>query len=284
MTVMHQKHLTRRSERFSSVNTHNPTKLMKLAIPLFNAVAMSIGLLFTTTAQAAYPFPLDGLVAYYPFNGNANDISGNGNNGTVSGATLTFDRFGNPDSAYHFGGYGDYIYMAPSPSLNITGDLTIAAWIYLSSSSVDRNAVIFSDLLEVSPHDGYSFRLWDGNKLCFFAGDPRLNATTPLQVDVWTHVAVVLSGTTATAYINGALDSSATVSVPTSSSVNPTIGASAQRAYGWNGDIDDIAVYNRALSPDEISELAHLVPEPTVPALIGGGFICILLRISRRRS
>ena len=44
----------------------------------------------------------DGLVAYYPFNGNANDESGNGYNGTVYGATLTYDRFGNPNSAYSF--------------------------------------------------------------------------------------------------------------------------------------------------------------------------------------
>ena len=42
----------------------------------------------------------EGLVAYYPFNGNANDYSGNGHNGTVTGATLTTDRFGNPNSAY----------------------------------------------------------------------------------------------------------------------------------------------------------------------------------------
>jgi hypothetical protein len=46
----------------------------------------------------------DGLVAHYPFNGNANDESGNGNNGTVNGATLTTDRFGNMNKAYSFDG------------------------------------------------------------------------------------------------------------------------------------------------------------------------------------
>ena len=49
------------------------------------------------------------LVAYYPFNGNANDESGNGNNGVVHGATLTFDRFGNPNRAYHFNGIDNFI-------------------------------------------------------------------------------------------------------------------------------------------------------------------------------
>ncbi len=255
---------------------------MKNRIRLFNVGALALGVLVATSAPAAVP--LDGLVAYYPFNRNANDASGNGNNGVVSSATLTSDRFGNPGSAYRFGGDGGYIYMVPSASLNITGDLTIAAWVDLSSSSVDINAVIFSDMLEMSPHNGYSFRLWDGNKLRFFCGGQSLLATTPLEVDVWTHVSVVLSGTTATTYINGALDSSGTVAVPTSSSVNPTIGASAQQAYGWDGGIDDIAVYNRALSPAEIGELAHIVPEPTIPALIGVGVMCSLLRHSHRRS
>ncbi len=56
------------------------------------------------TAQVPSNIPTGGLVAYYPFNGNANDVSGNGYNGTVNGATLTTDRFGNPNSAYNFNG------------------------------------------------------------------------------------------------------------------------------------------------------------------------------------
>lgn len=53
--------------------------------------------------------PTNGLVAYYPFNGNANDQTINGNHGIVSGATLTADRFGNPNNAYHFDGINDDI-------------------------------------------------------------------------------------------------------------------------------------------------------------------------------
>jgi hypothetical protein len=254
---------------------------MKTRILLFTGLALALGIAFTTSAQAA--IPSDGLVANYPFNGNANDVSGNGNNGLVFGATLTSDRFGTPDSAYHFGGSGDYVFIAASPSLNITGDLTIAAWVYLSSSSVDPNAVIFSNLLEISPHNGYAFRLWDSNKLRFFSGDQSLLATTPLDAELWAHVAVVLSGATATTYINGTLDSSGTVAVPTSSSVNPTIGASQERFYGWNGGIDDILVYNRALSPVEISELAQ-VPEPSTYALLIAGAALVLVTRRRRAT
>ncbi|TAF12105.1 MAG: hypothetical protein EAZ75_03925, partial [Flavobacteriia bacterium] len=66
---------------------------------------LTIGVALTTQtllAQVPSYVPSNGLVAYWPFSGNANDQSGNGNNGTVNGATLTTDRFGNSNSAYNF--------------------------------------------------------------------------------------------------------------------------------------------------------------------------------------
>ena len=68
-----------------------------------------------------------GLVASYPFNGNANDTSGNGNNGTVNGATLTKDRFGNAGKAYSFNGTSDYISV--SPIAGLTANQTKCFWI-----------------------------------------------------------------------------------------------------------------------------------------------------------
>src|SRR5208282_5892757 len=70
---------------------------------------------------------LQGLVAYYPFNGNANDASGNGNNGTVYGATLTADRFGNPNAAYSFNGASAYI-TTPLTNTIFSGDFTASVW------------------------------------------------------------------------------------------------------------------------------------------------------------
>jgi len=66
----------------------------------------------------------NGLVAYYPLNGNANDESGNGNNGTVHGPVLTTDRFGKANSAYEFDGNG-YIEAYDNDSIDITNSLTI---------------------------------------------------------------------------------------------------------------------------------------------------------------
>ena len=62
-----------------------------------------LSMLQTVNADSAVDLQ-SGLVAYYPFNGNANDESGNGHHGTVMGATLTSDRFGRPNKAYHFNG------------------------------------------------------------------------------------------------------------------------------------------------------------------------------------
>ena len=68
-------------------------------------------------AQIPTYVPTNGLVGYWGFNGNANDQSGNSNNGTVNGATLTTDRFGNSNSAYNFDGVNDYIRcINPGPS------------------------------------------------------------------------------------------------------------------------------------------------------------------------
>jgi len=76
----------------------------------------------------------DGLIAYYPFNGNANDESGNGNHGTVYGATLTEDRFGNNNKAYLFTN-NSYIDIGNSPDLNVIaiGDFSMSGWVSLDS-------------------------------------------------------------------------------------------------------------------------------------------------------
>lgn len=75
----------------------------------------------------------NGLVAYYPFNANANDESGNDNNGTVNGANLTTDRFGNANSTYDFDGINDYISVNHDASLNLSNQITMHGWIYPES-------------------------------------------------------------------------------------------------------------------------------------------------------
>ena len=68
----------------------------------------------------------NGLMAYYPFNGDATDASGNGNNAVFNNATLTDDYKGNPNSAYYFNGVDNYMQIPNSTSLNMTGQMSIA--------------------------------------------------------------------------------------------------------------------------------------------------------------
>ena len=76
-----------------------------------------IALAFNSFAQLPSYVPTNGLVGYWPFTGNANDVSGTGNNGTVSAATLTTDRFGNANGAYSFNGTTSYIGI---PTINVS--------------------------------------------------------------------------------------------------------------------------------------------------------------------
>ena len=73
-------------------------------------------------AQVPSYVPTNGLVGYWPFNGNANDESGNGNNGVVNGASLTLDRSGNVNNAYSFNGLNNLIRIPHQNALNLIGD------------------------------------------------------------------------------------------------------------------------------------------------------------------
>jgi hypothetical protein len=247
--------------------------------PMRGMVLGLVGLALLHCGPRANADIVTGLAAYYPFNGNANDASGTGNNGVVTGATLTADRFGNANSAYSFDGNNDYIRTAYSQTLDFTGDLTISAWVRTSQAG----AIIFSNMLETSPHSGYSLRLALNGDIHFMSGDMSLIGKTPVNTNRWTHVAVTLSGTTATSFVNGVLDTSETVGVPVSSSVDQTIGASDSPHYFWNGAIDDVRVYNRALSFSEIGTL-YTIPEPSSFVLLGVGSMSLLAYVWRRRK
>ena len=89
----------------------------------------------TMNAQVPSYVPTIGLVGYWPFSGNANDISTNGNNGVNNGATLTTDRFGNANSAYSFNGTSNFIELPDTPFDFGTGNFSMSVWINRGSST-----------------------------------------------------------------------------------------------------------------------------------------------------
>src|SRR5205823_407204 len=104
---------------------------MKKPKHLLGTLTLTCALAFSGYSQT---FLTNGLVAYYPFNGNANDASGNGNNGLVSGAVLTTDRFGQTNRAYSFDGVNNRIVANDAPQLvfGLQTSLGVFAWIKFS--------------------------------------------------------------------------------------------------------------------------------------------------------
>jgi len=212
----------------------------------------------------------NGLVAYYPFNGNANDASGNGYNGTVNGATLTTDRFNNPDTAYYFNGSNSSIDLTPLAFNNLTQG-TIGTWIELDSTMQEtifakqhpgaNSYGIFTVGYYVASNGGPI--PGQPGELYYHAANNEGNASssTLLSAGVWHHVAVVFSSTNCDLYIDGNPSGSfsGNFSVPNDTSAITSIGDwGADVGIGMVGRIDDFRIYNRALSSSEVSQLYAL--------------------------
>lgn len=139
---------------------------------LIKKIFTCISLLICHNVYGQFPrhVPTDSLLAWWPFNGNANDESGNGFNGTVTGATLTDDRNGKANAAYYFSGSGCNTRIDLSLNTSkITKALTISAWFYRSG-----NGCYGPRLLEFSP--GYSSTFgYDGPGMAQWGWDNRNN-------------------------------------------------------------------------------------------------------------
>lgn len=200
------------------------------------------------------------LVLWLNDNGKTNsmwrDYSGKNNHGTVYGA-------GTPPPAtpgalgYTFDGLDDYIDVGNNASLNITNAITISAWIKGVVNS-QFYGIISKDKYTVPASRSYSFVISDTNKLRLFLGSDAsstINSINNVPNNAWTHVVGTFDGTTEKLYINGAFDNSISSIPITLSSVSVIIGAinPATPAYFFNGSIDEVRIYNRALSQGEIS-------------------------------
>ena len=216
--------------------------------------------------------PTDSLVGWWPFNGNANDESGNGNNGTVNGATLTTDRFGNANSAYDFDGVDDFIEMSDISSVENVNSMTWSAWITCRSNPNDAfpNRIISKEL-ENQDNDRMVLIInsnSNAQKIHFI-----LNGTTnssaissnPIVFDSLYFLTVVydynntLNTNRIKIYVNANLIAqTVNGTVPSSTPNNPynlKFGRHDNPATSWDGTIDDIGIWNRALNQCEINEL-----------------------------
>lgn len=213
-------------------------------------------LLFTFLVSALASFG-QGLISSYPFNGNANDENGT-NNGAVYGATLTIDRFGNPNSAYSFDGVDDYIQIEHNPTLNLTDSVTFSLWFKPTDTAV-LSSQRFLDKSTWNTSDSWGIGLSTNRSYITLAGlttDPLL--TNPvLTTSSWYHLVATYDKQNVKFYINGVLDTVRSVSTSTPSNTNPVrIGANSILSNNWfDGKLDDIKIYDKALTQSEVDNL-----------------------------
>ena len=222
-------------------------------------IIISLAMISVVFAQ----IPTDSLIAWYPFTGNANDSSGKGNNGTVIGATLTTDRFGNANSAYLFNGSGNMITLPILTKLNGSSHVTINAWVKATTGGS-----ILAHWISTSANIGSPIGLIFGpsDKMAVYTavnGGQDITTDTGLIIkNQWTMMTLIFDGSISNqanrlyAYINNqkiAFTSFSTA--PTVPSSLGTIATFSEIGTSLNGTIDDIRIYNRVLSQNEVTSL-----------------------------
>ena len=213
--------------------------------------------------------PTNGLVGYWPFNGNANDESGNGNHGTVNGATLTADRNGNANSAYSFDGVANHVNI-PFNNLWRGNEVSISAWIKKGESFNNQRIVIGqsngrpqlvcnSDFTPGFDNAAFQFKN-NSNGFTHAAGNLNI-----LNGD-WVNLIGVYSSSNIWIYVNGVLDNMISHDDIFDNCNQTPMQVGAFNTSGGCGDgfgisqaflglIDDIAIFNRALTQEEITAL-----------------------------
>ena len=240
--------------------------------PCVLAVLLTAFCNFTSFAQINLT---NGLIDYYPFNGNANDVAG-ANNGTSFGATLTANRFGAPNAAYLFNGYSSYIATA-HPMQDLT-NATFSLW-FDASSAVDHQTLLSDS--DTAPGNDCNIQFWNVNEIGVVAskqgGGPGYaitNGVGNFQESIaqdWLQFVWVMQPTNQQIFVNGLLVASvyATANDVGYHGGSFVIGASSSDyPYDnfFNGAISNVRIYNRALSTNEIAALYQY--ESTTPQFL----------------
>jgi len=207
-----------------------------------------------------YPvIPTQGLVAAWLFDGSAIDASGNGNNGTVNGATLTSDRFGVSNKAYSFGGSATI--QGSTSSFNF-GAASFSISLWMKSSSSSGGGILTTHDVASAKYSNIGIYI-AGTNLGFSDVDINNGAGSStnfngkkLTDNQWHHILVNRQGAAAKLYVDGVLDFTDNLTQNPNNSTTFIIGSSYNTAY-FIGIIDDIRVYNRTLTDAEIGLLYH---------------------------
>ena len=197
---------------------------------------------------------LNGLVSYWKLdtnNATQPDEVG-GNDGTVTGATFTSS--GKIGGAYSFDGTGDYINIATTNGLDTPSNITISAWIKTS----DLNGALFDK--RDSSSDGYGMFIFNGYLHLRINANIQNSTGTYISDNVWHYVVATYDGTYIRLYVDGTIDDTplniglSTINTPHDAVIGYLFDLSTT-IWNYIGLIDEVAIWNRALTTDEITEL-----------------------------
>jgi hypothetical protein len=232
-----------------------------------NVLHIKHGVTFLAENDGTIP----GLIAYYPFNGNANDETGNGYNGVINGATLTADKFGAAQKALNFDGSNDFVRI---PNLyNVVTqplvDVTYSLWF---KPNQNYGAADFYSLIIRTTDGGFTDMIGkpdlgsvENNKFQFYMFDNvanvgRISTATTINftANVWYHVVATRANGTMKIYVNAAKEGE--TAYTNAQYFYPDLylgGHSTFNRWYFNGALDDLRIYNRALSDAEIQTIYY---------------------------
>jgi hypothetical protein len=199
-----------------------------------------------------------GLIAYYPMNGNVQDSSGSNFNGSISGCIPTTNRKSIVNTAYYFDGIDDKISLPTFPLGTFVNEMSIYMWVFNSPTSDAQTFFI---------RQGPSSKTWIlkySNKKMIRVYNDNVSyveiSSDYLNDNEWYHLTVTIKSTEACVYINGAKAGCATMTIPYTYTQSATFlgnsSGTGNQSYPYSGKMDDVRIYNRVLTPKEITFLS----------------------------
>lgn len=221
------------------------------------------------------------LIVYYSFDGSTIDYSGNGYH-TISFATLTEDRFGNENSAYHFNGIDEYIDLPNIPQLKPQLPVTLSFWVYFDDLEVTKTFMFTTDFAQninsgvnmslTSPKSSFAVAFGDGGSPSISSRRTKV-ANSEVKVNTWYFIVVTVVDAldmdiymseyeSGTICVNDGGEYTGTGDVLFYSDKPGSIGRkdahTSKDPYYFKGKIDEFRMWNRVLTTEEISSLCDL--------------------------
>jgi hypothetical protein len=205
-----------------------------------------------------------GLLAWYPFSGNAIDSSGSGNDGSALNASLSQDRFGSPNSSYSFNGVNSSISVINKNLCTATTDVSISVWVKINAWT-NNGGYKQATIIEQGPQNYYHLQVGPQTQAdttlssINFQFNNRAYSSSinnKINLNQWYHIVFTLSNKMGSIYLNSKLvvqyAGYAYGNTPCASILN----FGKESSFFYNGSIDELRIYNRALSQNEITYLA----------------------------